>query len=757
MKRILTLLFSVALIATLTSNSISQTWGNNDNLLKPLSTSLENGVPVASPPTTSLIKDGKLYFTDYFGFHIYNFENPESPIKIATLPFPGKAVHFDISGDYAYICNNLGVGVVDLSNLFSPTIEHMFYVGFRPYRVIVDNETMFLAAEDGVYAYSIENTQTITYIGHLEIPPSTTIMAGFLKMEDYIYYTNQSQLHVIDVSNPQLMFTVSSRQYTGGGSCWGNMQIQDNYLYVATTLRLHIFDIADPTNPTIIYNGLPSTHTIYEILIEDNIMVLNHHNNAYFTIVDISNPSNPQAIFRHDGSWFSGRNQLGALKNNILIAMDSSQEGYNGYGVYCIDISNNDFPELLTSIKSLPGYTRAVSLLKKNQQSYAFVGQSNGNTDAPSGLVRVLNTTHLDEPYIENTMETGEDIVSITTLAENWAAITTAYYSMPYYHLNLYLVNIEDPTTPFITDSYQASVQLSNLQNNNLCSYNNIGYMVDKNYLHIFKESSGSVSQLGKLLLYGQHGFGVFANSSDYVYVAGGNYGIQLYNVMDPNNPFMVNFHRPPGTCWDVYVDNGIACAATNDGGFATYDVSQNMIVPLAQINTVSPSLSVVMNDDIAYVGTEDGRIQMFDITNPAEPLSLGWYFTCGTKVNSMFLDKGSSKSNLFVANELALTIFEIDSEVGNKEINATARLQTRIAPNPASTKTYLDLNLPVNNKVEVKLYNLNGQLIRTLVNQELMQGQLQLELDISNIPAGVYMIGIRTNEQHTTEKLIIQ
>ncbi|MCK9291827.1 MAG: T9SS type A sorting domain-containing protein, partial [Bacteroidales bacterium] len=152
-----------------------------------------------------------------------------------------------------------------------------------------------------------------------------------------------------------------------------------------------------------------------------------------------------------------------------------------------------------------------------------------------------------------------------------------------------------------------------------------------------------------------------------------------------------------------------------------------------------------------------DSRIQMFDISNPAEPISKGWYYTCGTRINSMLIDKSSNKSNLFVANELALTILEIDSEVGTTEINSNTNLQTQIAPNPASSIAYLDINLPSHNKVEAKLYNLNGQLVKTLVNQEFMSGRLQLELDISNVPAGVYMVEVNTNEHRKTEKLIIK
>ncbi len=755
MKRILTASLTLLFFLCFTNQSKAQTWGNTDSRLVPISHNLENGYITESPPTTTVIDGNYLYFTDYYGFHVYNISNPEAPVKISTLPIPGKALHFVISDNFAYVCNEMGVCFVNISNPVQPILETFRPVDFQPYRVFVEQDMLYLAAADGVYAYSLGEAHNMNFIGSIEIPTATTIMAGFTKQDNYIYFVNQGYLYVIDASNPQMMFTVYTTEFTGGGSCWGNLQIQNNILYIATTLRLHVYYIANPKNPILLYADLPTTHTIYQILVEGNRMVLNHINNRYFTILDISNPSNPIALFKHDGSWYHGFSKLGTLKNNILYAMDAGQEGYNGYTIHLIDISVPTNPIHKSSFASFPGYTRSVSLLKKNNQTYAIVGQSNGNTDAGSGLIRILNVTHPDEPYQESVIEIGSDIVSVTTLNENWIAVTSGNYSLPYHSILLSLVNLENISNPYVSDNFQIGNQVGIYNNSNATSIGNMGIVVSTYKMILFKESQGSVSVLSNSAIYGGHALGVFANNQNYAFVAGGSYGFQMYNISNPTSPFMINYHQTIGVCWDVYVDNGIACVAAQEGGLAVYDVSQNMIIPLAQVNTIGKATSVVMLNNTAYVGMMDGRIQMFDITNPAQPVSKGWYLTNGTAISDMIIDLAPGKSHLYVANELSMPIYQMDYFVGIPEAQDSS-FEVNVYPNPVKDKAFIWLMLDVQSKVEARLYNQNGQLVSCIPGAVVPAGSSQLELNVAELPKGIYMLEIITGNARTTKKVMI-
>jgi hypothetical protein len=755
MKRFL--IYSLILTAAffIPNKARTQTWGNNNESLIPISNNLINGLISASPPTTTIVQGDLLYYTDYYGLNIFDVSNPQSPERISNTPLPGKVLHFQLSGDYAYICNESGVEFVNVSDPALPVVEDIRFVGFRPYSIIVEESTLYLASAEGVYSYAITENHGMNLLNQIYIQPAASTFAGFVKYGQYIYYTNQRHLHVLDVSNPQNIINVYSREYNGGGSSWGNLQIEGDYLYAPTTLSMHIFNISNPSVPNLVYAGLPTNHSIYEVTVENNIMILNHNSNGKFTIFDVSDPSNPELRYAHTESWFNHLYRLGTLKNNILYVMDNEQEGYNGYTIHLIDISSNTAPVQAGSILSMAGLTKSVSLFKKNNQTYAFVAQSNSGVNHESGLFRIMNVTHADEPYIESTNEIGSTIISACVLNDNWAVLTSSIYNFPYYSLYLTLVNIENPATPYVADVLPFGTNHLIANNSNVSSFGGVGYAVSKTHLNIFKENQGAISIAGSVSLYGENGIGVYANNPNFVYVAGGNYGFQMYNVSNPSNPYMVNFHQTNGTCWDVYVDNGIAYVAALNGGLATYDVSQNMIVPLGQTVAYGQATSVVVLDKIAYVGLQDGRIQLFDITNPAQPVSKGWYLTNGTKINDMVMDLDPGKSHLYVANELEMLILQMDYYVGEQEV-IIPEAEIRVYPNPAREKAVFEINLSKGADVEMKLYNTTGQLVGTVVKSYMVAGVAQLEYNTQNLPGGLYIVELHYDGIRLTDKLIV-
>lgn len=126
MKKLLILLS--LFILTLLLNSC---WGfgqDDDNFVEPISnnytavvisrTELENAVE-ALPPQ-DVIQSGKIYIKDNFmfinevnkGFHVYNYSNPQDPVKIGFIQIPG-ATDLAIRNNIIYI--NQAVDLVTLS------------------------------------------------------------------------------------------------------------------------------------------------------------------------------------------------------------------------------------------------------------------------------------------------------------------------------------------------------------------------------------------------------------------------------------------------------------------------------------------------------------------------------------------------------------------------------------------------------------------------------------------------------------------
>jgi hypothetical protein len=76
--------------------------------------------------------------------------------------------------------------------------------------------------------------------------------------------------------------------------------------------------------------------------------------------------------------------------------------------------------------------------------------------------------------------------------------------------------------------------------------------------------------------------------------------------------------------------------------------------------------------------------------------------------------------------------------------------------PNPFNPTTTINYNVPSRSFVTLKIYNVNGQEVRTLVNGIQSAGNQQLVFDASNLPSGVYFYTITAGDFKDTKKMIL-
>jgi hypothetical protein len=76
--------------------------------------------------------------------------------------------------------------------------------------------------------------------------------------------------------------------------------------------------------------------------------------------------------------------------------------------------------------------------------------------------------------------------------------------------------------------------------------------------------------------------------------------------------------------------------------------------------------------------------------------------------------------------------------------------------PNPFNPKTTIQFKIPFTTFVELKVHNLVGQEITTLVNQEKNKGEHRIVWDASGIPSGVYFCRLKAGSLVDTKKIIL-
>jgi hypothetical protein len=76
--------------------------------------------------------------------------------------------------------------------------------------------------------------------------------------------------------------------------------------------------------------------------------------------------------------------------------------------------------------------------------------------------------------------------------------------------------------------------------------------------------------------------------------------------------------------------------------------------------------------------------------------------------------------------------------------------------PNPFNPVTKISYAIPQNSFVELKVFNLLGQEVTTLVNKEKPAGNYEVNFNASNLPSGVYIYKMKAGDFIETKKMIL-
>ncbi|MCU4162868.1 T9SS type A sorting domain-containing protein [Carboxylicivirga caseinilyticus] len=117
---------------------------------------------------------------------------------------------------------------------------------------------------------------------------------------------------------------------------------------------------------------------------------------------------------------------------------------------------------------------------------------------------------------------------------------------------------------------------------------------------------------------------------------------------------------------------------------------------------------------------------------------------------------------DLYVENGMSapVTMVEEDMYVDNstQTDNCTFDDVTlSIYPNPTRGQIQLKLNLQKEEKIDVRIYNMSGRYIRTLINRQMSPGQYVEDFYLSDLNKGMYLIRLQEGQKELSQKIIIR
>ena len=76
--------------------------------------------------------------------------------------------------------------------------------------------------------------------------------------------------------------------------------------------------------------------------------------------------------------------------------------------------------------------------------------------------------------------------------------------------------------------------------------------------------------------------------------------------------------------------------------------------------------------------------------------------------------------------------------------------------PNPFNPTTTIEYYVPVDTKVTLKILDILGREVTTLVNEEVTAGKHKVIFDASSLSSGIYIYQLRTNDKIITRKMML-
>jgi len=375
--------------------------------------------------------------------------------------------------------------------------------------------------------------------------------------------------------------------------------------------------------------------------------------------------------------------------------------------------------------------------------NFAYVAMRNGG-------LRIVDVSSPTVPVEVDSFITGvspDGHATHVQVVGNLAYVTAGFG-------NLHILDVSNPTDVIELGFLQNSFGLSS----GLCVLGNYAYVTVGVGLKII-DISDSTSPYSI-------GFWDTNNSftwnvdvvGNYAYVADGWDGLRILDVSDPTTPVEVGFYVTGGDHFDgfdVHVKDNYAYFADGANGFRIIDVS-NPITPVevGVYNTGDfTAVGVSVVGDYAYVANNSQGLSIFNITNPSSLELVGYYYPdpwagagggCVSD-NKIYL---GSKGFYIIRNDLIV-------EIENENEMPSSFLLNQNYPNPFNPSTIIKYTIPTVSLVSLKIYDILGKEIETLVNEEKSIGSYEVEFDAARLPSGIYFYQLKAGNFVQTMKMV--
>jgi len=128
--------------------------------------------------------------------------------------------------------------------------------------------------------------------------------------------------------------------------------------------------------------------------------------------------------------------------------------------------------------------------------------------------------------------------------------------------------------------------------------------------------------------------------------------------------------------------------------------------------------------------------------------------FSAGNSVNGDGFNNSQDRWNF--GQRFVVHVIDQVSSVEDDNIVVKDFILDQNYPNPFNPSTMISYSIPQSSFVTLKVYDIVGNEVATLVNETKSAGKYDISFDASNLSNGVYLYSIKTNNFTSTKKMIL-
>ena len=246
-----------------------------------------------------------------------------------------------------------------------------------------------------------------------------------------------------------------------------------------------------------------------------------------------------------------------------------------------------------------------------------------------------------------------------------------------------------------------------------------------------------------------------------------------LYSTTDFGTTWNNDFTPPGGNytnlrCSATLSGQEIAFAVRNNGGISKLVYSD----PIPKIQELIDEVEVLINEGTLNNGQGNALITKLEDailelnqgkTTPAINKLNAFINQVNAFINSGVLTETEGQELISAANDIIDLINNSLGKKGNEgaspELVSSLPTEFKLNqnyPNPFNPSTNIKYSVPENNFVSVKVYDVLGEEVASIINEEKSAGSYEVNFDASNLSSGIYFYTMRSGSFLETKKMVL-